>query len=259
MNFFLSIWITVSALLIGFMVWTLVILVRQKITWKAFAKKHKIRYKEDGFTVPPQMEGVIDGYGYNFFSSEHSSRDRRTTRYLTAIEVLLSSKLPFDLIVASGLMVDIFKEIGLPVEIKPDDEKWNDSHLVVTSDESPARAYLTPKRLDVLMKLMAIKNTSVLLIAKNNNFLLRIDISDPLITLEKLEKLKNMFKASIKILELDEGEARDLKNAEVLAKSKSTSIKVKDDELEQAASGLSLEDDAQDTDTDDKDTSDKEA
>lgn len=211
MTFWVLIWLGLSAALLYFMGWTLVILYRQKKAWKSFAERRKLRYKAAGLMAPPEVAGVMEGYTVSLFTGEHISPDIRKTRRLTAIEIKLASLLPADGGFASGDMVPFLHRMGLQGEFKPDSASWKPEWVAASDSPRMLAAYLTPSRLEALAGLMRVRGGSAILIFRGDVALLRLDLPDPLDNLRKIEALLKKMIDAARILELVQGESGLLK------------------------------------------------
>lgn len=240
MNIWFLLWAVLSTALIYFLVWTLVILYRQKKAWRAYATHRKLRYSSRSFFGAPKIDGVIDGYTVSLFTGEHQAPEARGTRKLTAIEVNLSSVMPFDGAIASGGMMDIVTEMGFYDEVKPDIENWDSDQFIVRSDQKAAMAaYLTQERLKSLIALMKQKNAWTIVAFRNGISLLRLDTPLPLDDMEKIDRILKRMLQMAKLLELTAGESGKLKAA-VLKTSAAEASLTLDDDMDH---GFQLEDD----------------
>lgn len=241
MSFWFLLWVMISACLLGFLFWTILILMTQKKVWKNYAEKHKLRYKPNNFFDAPDMNGIIDTHSISLFSGEHSLPGERYTRKMTSMEIQLASKMPIDGGMASGGFVDIIEKLGFKEELEPQHSAWKKSYIASADNKSVFDSFLTKERLDALLSLMKVEKFWVIFIFKEDTTLLRLDVSDPLGAYGKLDKI---VKALIKVaqtLELRDGEADRLK-LEVKKRPKSeVSIEFKDDEIDDI--GLQLEED----------------
>ncbi len=240
MSVWLALWVVVSIVLLGFLAWSLFVLHKQKQTWKGFAAKHKLRYRKKATMDSPEVDGSIDGYKIDIFTSEHIIENARSSRKLTAIEVSLHSTLPIDGAVASGGMIPLVKELGFKVEIKPEHEHWNRSYIAAGDNGRALKAYLTPERLDALIRMMRIKNSWMILIFRAERLLLRIDTPDPLTSPDYLDRLIELMIKSAKTLELKSGESAVIEREEAKGLAEDSNLMLDEDG---ADSGLSLEED----------------
>jgi hypothetical protein len=241
-SIWILVWIILSVIMVAFLLWTAGVMLKQKSAWKAFASKHKLRYRAHKFMDAPEMDGMIEGYKFNFFPSEHLSNDIKGKRSLMAIEVTLNTKLPAEGTVASEGLVPVAKEIGFRAELTPKIKGWDSNYIALTDNKPVMEEYLTDERLDVLMRLMKVKGIWVMLIAVQDTLLLRVDMPDPLMTADKLEKTKQRLLLAAKILELKDGESKRLKTAEATTKKRDISLRVDENTIADL-SGLQLEDD----------------
>lgn len=211
MSIWFLLWLVLSGALLYFMGWTLYILHRQKAAWSKYAEAKKLRYKANTFTSSPEMSGVLNDYTFSFFTGEHTVQEGRSTRKLTATEVSLSSRMPFDCALGSGGMVTLIRPLGLKEEIIPQHQDWKTSSIAATNNRAAFEAYLTPERLDAIVALMKVKNSWVIFIARGDVMLLRFDTPDPLDNPKKIEMLVQKMTAAAKVLELKPGEGDTLK------------------------------------------------
>ncbi len=191
--------------------WNLFILYRQKEAWRSYAARMKLRYRATSFFRSPDVSGTVDGYTVSILVGEHLIADGRSSRKLSAVEVQLSSKMPFDGGVASGGMVQILQGVALKEEFRPSHPKWDKEYIAVASSRFALEAYLTPERIEALGTLMKIKNGWVILLFRGDTMLLRFDTPDPLDKTEKLAKLVARMIEVARILELKAGESGTLK------------------------------------------------
>jgi len=206
------IWLILSGALMYFSVWTFYILHRQKKSWKDFAKKHKLRYRAESLMAAPDINGVMDGYTLGVFTSEHMTADMRGTRKMTAVEVELSSAMPFDGAVASGKMTDLVQGLNYSEELRPAHKNWDVSYIARSRNGAALEAYLTQERLDAVTSLMKVRNFWVIFIFQGENTLLRVDTFDPCDNPDKIEKIVRRLIRIARILELKEGEGARLQS-----------------------------------------------
>lgn len=242
MTIWLALWIVISVTLIGFLVWSLYTLYQQKTSWKAFAAKHKLRYKGNSLMQSPEMDGAIDEYKISFFTGEHVNPDMRSLRKLTAVEIGLQSVMPIEGAVASGGMVELVKEMDMKFEIHPEHEGWNKAYIARGSNRFVLEAYLTDERVSALSKLMKMKNSWVILIFRKDRMLLRFDTPYPLVSKAQLEKIGQLMLKTAKILELGADEGKKLKAEEARGVVKDSAL-VLDEKSTEASDALTLEDD----------------
>lgn len=243
MSIWLGLWIVISVTLLGFLAWSLYVLYMQKMSWKAFCDKHKLRYKKVPMMQSPEIEGEFQGYKIGLFTAEHLNPDMRTLRKLTAVEINMHSTLPIDGGVASGGMVQFIKGLNLKGEVKPEHDKWDKSYIAAGSNRYVLDAYLTPERVAALIKLMRVKNSWGIFIFRNDRMLLRIDTPNPLASSQSLEKVCKLLVDTAKLLEVEPDEYKKLKAEDVRGLAQDSSLVLDDSDVE-ASSGLELEDDA---------------
>lgn len=240
MNIWLVLWIVLSLTLLGFLGWTLLILFRQKMAWKAYAEKHKLRYQPGKFVESPQMDGMIDGYQFSFFTSEHTSSDIRNSRKMTAVEVVLNGNFSVEGGVASAGMIPVLKSAGFKLEVSPEHEGWSKAYLAQADNRAAMEMYLSKERVQVLSKLMGLAHVWVVFIFRTNMALLRIDTPSAIDSAQQLESLVKILGGAARILELKDGESKLLKAEEAKAPIMEKAVEV--DEKVFETTHLQLED-----------------
>ena len=242
MSIWILVWIFISVALLGFLAWSLFISFQQKKVWKAFAEKHKLRYKSNSLMETPELGGVFDDYKIACFENEHGGVDQRGgSRKMIAVEVSLESSLPIDGGIAGGGMVELIKELAFGAEIVPEHKHWDKSYIAAGSNRYVLKSYLTDERLDALIKLMRIKNAWTILIFRGDRMLIRIDTPNPLAEGEYFEKLMHLMVDTAKVMEVDAKEYKALKAEEARGVVKESSLTLDDADAE--VSGLSLVED----------------
>ncbi|MCB1681241.1 MAG: hypothetical protein KDI61_02665 [Alphaproteobacteria bacterium] len=248
MNFFILIWVAVTVFLLSFWGWSIVVLYKQKQSWKQFAKNRGLRYRSNSVFDSPEITGALKDYKVYIFTAEHEASDGRYARRLTSIEVSLKSALPVSVAVASGGMVKIVEDLNFHVEYRPDLHGWDNSYIVRSRNEAVAREYLTERRLQEVVKLMKLKNSWVILFFSSGQGLLRIDTPDPLNDIKKIDSYVSKMLQAAQVLELEKGEKEKLaykaeqKEIKGGAGSVSRTPEIPDDLLE-GPIGLTLEED----------------
>lgn len=241
MTIWLFLWGLLSAGLVFFTIWTLVILFQQKKAWRQFAKKYKLRYRNTALMNSPQVNGIYKGYAVGVFTSEHETERGGTSRKLTAIEVEMDSRMPVEGAIGSGGMVSVVESLGYSDEFKPDYDFWSTEYVIRCQDRRVLNKYLDKDRAKALVDLMKKKNLWVIFIFKGADTVLRIDLPSPFENLERLTKTIDEMIEIAKLLELRKGESGNLTSLKVRKESTAIHVDVDDDDL--AFIGLELEGD----------------
>ncbi len=217
------------------------ILLQQKKTWRQFAKKNKLRYRNSAFMSSPQVNGMYKGYAVGIFTSEHETERGGTSRKLTAIEVEMDSRMPIEGAIGSGGMVRVVQSLGYSDEFKPDYDFWNTEYIARCQDRRVLNKFLNKDRAKALADLMERKNTWVIFIFKGADTVLRIDTPSPFENLDKLTQTIDDMVEIARLLELGKGESGNLTSLKMQKEAASIHMDVDDDEL--AFIGLELEED----------------
>ena len=191
MNVWMIFWLILAVGVFGFFIWTFVILMQQKKSWRLYAEKRKLRYKGGTLMASPNVSGTVDDHTVNLFTSEHLSEDGRGTRKLTAIEVSLHSKMPVFGGIASAGMVALIKELNLKQEYRPEHPDWDKTYIAAANNRFVLEAYLNEERIKALSGLMKVPKVWVIFIFREEAMLLRVDTADPLETPQKIDSLVN--------------------------------------------------------------------
>lgn len=213
---------------------------RQKKSWRDFAKKHKLRYKNASMMMSPQVSGVYKDYPIWVFTGEHESERGGANRKLTAIEIELESRMPVSGAIASGGMVRIVQEMGYSDEYVPTYKGWKGDYIVRGDDKYIMGEYLTEDRVAALCALMETKTFWLIFIFKGNDTILRIDTPEPFESEEKLTKTIDLLIDAAKKLELRKGEVTRLKTKKS-QRQEAARVEIEDGALDSI--GLELEED----------------
>ena len=235
------VWLFVSAGLLGFSVWTFIILMRQKKSWRDFAKKNKLRFRNTAFMSSPRLNGVYKNSTIGVFTSEHESERGGANRKMTAIEVELESAMPISGAVASGGMVSIVQQMDYSDEYVPTYSFWNSDHIARCDNKYVLAEYLSEDRAKALSDFMGIKNFWVIFIFRGQDTILRVDTPDPFDSVEKLTKTIDKMIEIAGILELNKGESKRLTAVKSKRYVEKVNVDIEEDDL--AVMALELEDD----------------
>jgi len=240
MSIWLVVWLLLVVIFAGFVIWTSLILMRQKSAWRDYATKRKLRYNPGGLMQSPDVQGVVGDHRVTIFTSEHSHESVRSSRKMTAIEVNLNSEMPIAGGAASGEMIEILKGMALKQEFVPKHEDWTKAYVCMADSRQVMERYLNDDRLEALTKLMRRKHTMVILAFREDKMLLRIDTADPFDSAAAVDKVVKAMLSVAVVLELGSGESKVLKSDAVRLEAEAISLEV--DEEVMGASALQLED-----------------
>lgn len=183
-----TIWFVISAILIGAAVWSANILLSQKRSWEAFAKKHGLQYDRGKFMSSPRVSGHIDGLKVELFSAERQALDVRERRMLTAIEITQAPGWIDGAAVGTTEMRPFINALGALHTYTPESEGWDSTLTMHVRDDAVMKAWLTPERLKHIAAMVGTKNSDNLLIFDAQQAIVRVETRDPLTDGDKLEK-----------------------------------------------------------------------
>lgn len=237
----LFVWFLI-AFLLGFWLWSIYVVLRQKRAWRVYADKRKLRYHEKGLLETPSVSGIVDDYGVSLFASQHGELDGRSQKFLTAIEVTLHTSLPTSCVVASGGMVTVAETTGIPYEFKPVQRGWDDSYAVRAQNLGMVRTYLDEGRLGKLISLMRVDKVWVIFLFLNSKGILRVDTPLPMESPKQIDLLIKQMINVAKALELKSGEDKALLRKQSKSDGAREALDIDEDLLDDNL-GLELEED----------------
>lgn len=225
LSFWIVLWALISIVLIGFSLWTYVILFRQRKVWADFASKNGFKYEAKDFFSSPAIEGSVNGYDVTFFAAEHQNPEARSGQKRMACEVMLQSQLPFEGAIASNFFVALVNTQEFQHDWTPEHDDWNKvGYTAQVNDLNGAKHYFNEERLASILGLFKIKNSDGIFIVRDGKALLRIDLSNPLLSEQKLEKLMKRVLKSADTLELGDDEKEKILDQKAIDNSKMNKV-----------------------------------
>lgn len=202
------IWILLSIFIIGVTAWSLRILLEQRMTWRAFAKKNNLNFRTGrSFFVSPVVSGTIGPYGFGLFSEERPTNDARGSRFNTVIEIALRQGMPVPGVIGTAGMAPVIESLdNLTQTLTLDDPEWDSQWVIRTTDTTAMETFLTPARRDVIKKVFRMKIMAALFIFDDKDAVFRLETADPLQKLDRLEKIVRMLIHQAEVM-LPEGAA----------------------------------------------------
>lgn len=183
------IWIVLSSILMGATLWSLQILLRQKMAWEKYAKMKNLSFRRGTFMGPAEMDGIIGDYKLAFFTAERAGEDIRTRRYVTVVEIDLMEGLIDGGVIGTKEMVPFMQSLDKLHRYQISKQGWDENHYAFMKFDEVAKAYLTDERLDICANILKTKNADVLMIFNERELLVRLETSDPMQDAEKIDKI----------------------------------------------------------------------
>lgn len=187
--FWFLIWFVLSAILLGASVWSLLILLRQKKAWESFATMHKLIFSRGTFMGPAEISGMIDEYKVAFYTAERQSTDVRKKRYVSVIELTAPEGLFDGGVAGTQEMLTFMQSLQQVHFFKIEVEGWDETHRIFVREDLSAAAYFTPDKLDVFANILKTRNADVFIVFTNENYLVRLETTDPMQDADKIEKV----------------------------------------------------------------------
>ncbi len=189
MTIWVLLWLVLSAIILGASVWSMLILFRQKKAWQEFSVKHSMTYAAGRFMGPPTLDGFIDKYRVSFFTAERQSPDVRTRRFVTVVEIVFPEGVINGAALGTTEMVPFMESLSNLSPMPITHEKWDASYRAFARNRDAVRMYLTPARLDHVIQLLSTRNADVIVIFDENQGVVRVETSDPILDPVKAEKV----------------------------------------------------------------------
>lgn len=187
--FWFLIWFVLSAILLGTSAWSLLILLRQKKAWSDFATKHKLIFNRGTFMGPAEISGMIDDYKIAFYTAERQSTDVRKKRYVSVIELTASEGLFDGGVAGTQEMLTFMQSLQQVHYFKVEAQGWDETHRIFVRNDLSAAAYFTPDKLEVFASILKTRNADVFIVFTDENYLVRLETSDPMQDADKIEKV----------------------------------------------------------------------
>ena len=189
----IAIWVCFAAVVFAFVIWTLIVLFQQKKAWAAFAKRHKLKYEPGTLMGSPSVSGRYNDYVFSLYTGVQQTQDLRGQRFVTVIEFQLGSGMPTGGAVATSEFKTLIDNLIFNQSFVPDVSGWEPDYLARSRDLLNLKTWFTVERQEIMVKLFAIKRSSVLFFFDELEAVLRIETSDPLREEAHLEKIIKQF------------------------------------------------------------------
>jgi len=187
--FWFFIWFVLSSILIGASVWSFLILMRQKRAWEDYARKKHLVFQRGTLMGPAEMNGVIDNYKIAFYTAQRQSADVRSRRYVSVVELTAPDGLFDGGTAGTKEMLAFMQSLARIHPFKIEHEGWDpDNHVFVKHDQV-AQAYFTPDKLEVFSTVLKTRNADVLIVFTPDEFLIRMETTDPMQDAGKIDKI----------------------------------------------------------------------
>lgn len=208
--FWFLIWFVLSAILLGASLWSLLILFRQKKAWEIFATKHKLIFNRGTFMGPAEISGMIDDYKIAFYTAERQSPDARKKRYVSVIELTAPTGLFDGGVAGTQEMLTFMQSLPQVHFFKVEAEGWDETHRVFVREDLSAASYFTPEKLDVFSSILKTRNADVFIVFTDENYLVRLETTDPMQDADKIEKVVLRIKVLMGRMAITDEERKNL-------------------------------------------------
>lgn len=185
----LFIWVVLSSIVLGSTLWSLKILMDQKSAWEKFAKAKSFVLNKGTFTGPAEMNGMIGAYKFSFFTAERDGEDIKNRRLMTVLEMDLADGLVDGCVMGTQKMLPFMQSLQKLHPFVVETAPWDAAHFVFARNDAAVKAYLTPERLDILAQILKTKNADVVVLFNDSELLVRMETTDPMKNVDKLDKI----------------------------------------------------------------------
>lgn len=211
MSLWILLWFVLSAIILGASGWSAYILFRQKKAWEAFAVKHKMNYTAGRMMGPPTLEGFLGPYRISFFTAERQGPDIRSRRYVTVVEIVFPEGLIDGAAAGTPEMIPFMETLTTLSPLKIESDKWSEKNRMYARNRDAVRMYLNPQRLDNLIELLATRNADVIILFDDNEAMIRLETSDPILDPSKADKILKRLIGHADILRITKAERAEIK------------------------------------------------
>lgn len=189
----LFIYILFVVLVVAFFFWSAITVLRQKKTWSEFAKKHDLIYRKPARIMDSaSVEGVYHDYRINLLCEAYVDQHGRGMQtQVTVLEVLFNQGMPCAGAIGNVHAAPTVEYLRYGTPYVPKMEGWNKNHLITAVDHEFLAEYLNNARLEKINKFLNMPNATTMFVFDGNDSFLRVEIKDPMMELEKLERLVN--------------------------------------------------------------------
>lgn len=201
MNVWFMIWVFFAVVIMGTFMWSIQILMKQKMAWKDFGKKHNLSFDPNGVMASGVLRGVIREHSLTISSDPQIDEDFRGRRFLTTIQIDMNLKMLTEGVIGSAELRRFVESLPLPDEFAPADPEWNKQACVKAQKAEALDDFFSEERTRAINSLMSIKGVNVLLVFNEKTSLLRFESQDPMDDAARLERLVFKILDVIKILE----------------------------------------------------------
>jgi hypothetical protein len=138
---------------------------------------------------PAEIAGTINEYTVNFFTAERQTEDMRGKRYVSVIEIAVKEGL-FDGGVAGTKELQPFMQsLNALHPYVVEKEGWEKSHAIFVREDAPANEYFKSDKLNLFAQVLGTRNADVLIVFNNEEIIIRMETTDPMLSAEKIEKI----------------------------------------------------------------------
>lgn len=176
------IWLFIVVAVLGVVIWTLSLLLKQKKAMKIYAKKNSLEYIDNGFSVASTVQGVMKGRNLLITPETVTSGDMRGERKVTLIQVMMEGHMPTGGAIGTGIFRAFVEDLNLENLEFFSTHNFEDDGLASAKDKKALLDYLTDERVDAIKEVLKLDSVDFLYIFDENQAVLQVFTVDPLET-----------------------------------------------------------------------------
>lgn len=185
----LILWLLLSSVVIGTSIWSGRILYRQKKAWKEFAAKNNLVYSPGKFMTSPVVGGNIGRHRISLYSEAKPTSDPMGRRYVTILDIQFPEGFSDGGAAGTSRMVPMMEGMSVLKPYTPRSKDWTREHRMYVKSDAAADSFWNEARLKALTALLGTKNADVIFIYDDKEAAVRMETSDPLQNVTRIEKM----------------------------------------------------------------------
>lgn len=186
----LILWIVLAIAIIVLTLWTFTILIKQKKIWAAFAKKYDLKLIKNGVFHSHEMDGTYQDLRLQIFSDKQLMPDGRGYQYRTVIQFILNPNMPTEGVIASRYFTPFVTNLDMPKKWPlPKGMKLEEEPLARATSAKRLTSFWTIERAKAIEVVANMKRCNFVFIFDEHDSFLRVETTDPLDDMNRMEKI----------------------------------------------------------------------
>ena len=204
---FIFFYLIIVVCVLGFFVWSAVVVQDQKRAWRKFAVKRGLTYKANSFMEAARVQGRIDGIVFSLFSDTQRTPDVRGERHVSVLEFELGAGMPTGAAIGTPEMRPFINGLSFTEDYLPIHTVWKGEYVARCRDGVMLGSYLTDARIEALARVFGMNKVSALYFFDEQDAILHLETVDPLRDPVKLDRIIERLLGDAKKLLVDKIDA----------------------------------------------------